>query len=145
MAADYIVGRSNNCEQRVQRLALSELAQRRVEIMAAIYSVSPERVDVTISGRLGYNTWRVLRDARIAALEHQLPLHLDISACHGGDMGGLGALMIAQHQLGKISIDGCDEYFSTWFNSIGVCNRCHTRKSSCSACANDVAKGELVA
>jgi hypothetical protein len=113
--------------------------------MVAIYSVSPERVDVTISGRLGYSTWRVLRDARIAALERQLPLHLDISACHGGDMGGLGALMIAQHQLGKISIDGCDEYFSTWFNNIGVCNRCHTRKASCSTLGKDVGPQEMVA
>ena len=113
--------------------------------MSAIYSVSPERVDVSISGRLGYNTWRVLRDARVAALEHQLPLHLDITACHGGDMGGLGALMIAQHQLGKIAIDGCDEDFSTWFNSVGVCNRCCSRKASCSTLGKDLGQQEMVA
>lgn len=101
--------------------------------MGAIYSVSPEGVNITIIGRLGYSTWRVLRDARIAALERQLPLHLDISACHGGDMGGLGALMIAQHQLGKVSIVGCDKYFSSWFNSIGVCQRCCTREPGCPA------------
>lgn len=102
--------------------------------MSAIYSVSPEAVNVTIIGRLGYNTWRVLRDARIAALERQLPLHLDISACHGGDMGGLGALMIAQHQLGRVSIVGCDKYFSSWFNSIGVCQRCCARDLACPPC-----------
>jgi hypothetical protein len=105
--------------------------------MSAIYSVSPETVSVTVTGRLGYSTWRVLRDARIAALERQLPLHLDISCCHGGDMGGLGALMIAQHQLGKISIVGCDEYFSAWFNSIGVCERCCTRGPGCAICPQD--------
>lgn len=113
--------------------------------MAAIYSVSPERVDVTISGRLGYSTWRVLRDARIAAVEHQLPLHLDITTCHGGDMGGLGALMIAQRQLGEIHVNGCDEYFSTWFNSIGVCNRCCSRKACRPDCGKDAARRELVA
>ncbi len=113
--------------------------------MTAIYSVSPESVNVTISGRLAYSTWRVLRDARIAALDHRLPLHLDISACHGGDMGGLGALMIAQHQLGKIFIEGCDEYFSTWFNNIGVCNRCCARDSACSTCGKRTDKDKLVA
>lgn len=92
--------------------------------MGAIYSVTQERVNVTIRGSLEYNTWRVLRDARIAALERRLPLHLDVTSCHGGDMGGLGALMIAQHQLGEISIEGCNSDFSTWFASIGVCARC---------------------
>jgi hypothetical protein len=103
--------------------------------MSAIYSVSPERVEVTITGRLGYHTWRVLRDARKEALERCLPLHLDVSACHGGDMGGLGALMIAQHQLGKISIVGCDEYFSAWFSSIGVCERCCAADPASSGCS----------
>ena len=110
--------------------------------MSAIYSVSPKDVTVTITGRLGYNTWRVLRDARIAAIERQLPLHLDISACRGGDMGGLGALMIAQYQLGKISIVGCDKNFSSWFGSIGVCDRCCTRDG---ACANARARAEAEA
>jgi hypothetical protein len=109
--------------------------------MSAIYSVSPEAVNVTIIGRLGYSTWRVLRDARIAALERQLPLHLDIGGCHGGDMGGLGALMIAQHQLGRISIVGCDKYFSAWFNSIGVCERCCSRDPSCSALRQNTTPG----
>lgn len=107
--------------------------------MSAIYSVSPEAVKVTVTGRLGYTTWRVLRDARIAALERQLPLHLDVSACHGGDMGGLGALMIAQHQLGKIAIVGCDEHFSRWFKSIGVCERCCARDPACLAAARGIA------
>jgi hypothetical protein len=99
--------------------------------MSAIYSVSPDKVNVTISDSLGYGTWKILRDARIAALEHRLPLHLDISACHGGDMGGLGALVIAQHQLGEISVHGCNEHFSGWFSNIGVCQRCASRESSC--------------
>jgi hypothetical protein len=108
--------------------------------MGAIYSVTPDRVNVTIRGSLGYGTWRVLRDARIAAIEKRLPLHLDISACHGGDMGGLGALMIAQHQLGEISIDGCDADFSNWFGSIGVCERCGSHRQ-CVSCTSRLLEG----
>jgi len=113
--------------------------------MSAIYSVSPERVNVTINGRLGYGTWRVLRDARIAAIEQHLPLHLDIKGCHGGDMGGLGALMIAQHQLGQIDIDGCDENFATWFRSIGVCGRCVAQAASCPCAGQRRESEELIA
>ena len=39
-------------------------------------------------------------------------------------MGGLGALMIAQHQLGKVEISGCGDDFANWFDKIGVCDRC---------------------
>jgi hypothetical protein len=92
--------------------------------MSATYVVLPDRIAVTIRGRLNYESWRVMRDARICALERQLPLSLDISHCNGGDMGGLGALMIAQHQLGKVSICGCDSDFASWFDKIGVCQRC---------------------
>jgi hypothetical protein len=113
--------------------------------MGAIYSVSLDRVNVTIRGRLAYGTWRALRDARIAALERGLPLYVDISACHGGDMGGLGALMIAQHQLGMICINGCDEHFSTWFSNIGICSRCQARDSTCSTWGKGADKNELVA
>lgn len=111
--------------------------------MGAMYSVSPERVNVVINGRLGYGTWRVLRDARLAALERQLPMHLDITGCHGGDMGGLGALMIAQHQLGAIDIDGCDENFAIWFRSIGVCARCGARKASCPCAGQQCESAEV--
>lgn len=92
--------------------------------MSATYVVLPDRVAVTVRGRLNYDSWRVMRDARICALDRQLPLSLDISHCNGGDMGGLGALMIAQHQLGKVSICGCDDDFANWFDKIGVCQRC---------------------
>jgi hypothetical protein len=68
-------------------------------------------------------------------LEKRLPLSLDISRCRGGDMGGLGALMIAQHQLGKLTITGCDQEFSTWFNKIGVCHRCDSRPDEASPCS----------
>jgi hypothetical protein len=98
--------------------------------MSAVLAVQPDKVTVTICGRLGYETWRVLRDARVMALEKRLPLCLDIKHCRGGDMGGLGALMIAQHQLGKITIEGCDDDFALWFNKIGVCDRCHTLTSA---------------
>ena len=92
--------------------------------MSARMSVSLDRVSVMIRARLDYECWRVLREARISALDRGLPLHLDIEGCRGGDMGGLGSLLIAQHQLGKIAIDGCNQDFATWFNSIGVCARC---------------------
>jgi hypothetical protein len=58
-------------------------------------------------------------------------------------MGGLGALMIAQHQLGEISIDGCGDNFATWFRSIGVCNRCCGRDPNCSAKAGNRDDAEL--
>ena len=93
--------------------------------MSAAFVVLPDRVAVTIRGRLGYETWRVMRDARVLALEKNLPLTLDISRCRGGDMGGLGALMIAQHQLGAVDITGCNRDFALWFDKVGVCQRCH--------------------
>jgi hypothetical protein len=111
--------------------------------MSAVFAVFPDKVAVTIRGRLGYDTWRVLRDARVTALDKQLPLCLDIKHCRGGDMGGLGALMIAQHQLGKITIEGCDRDFALWFDKIGVCERCHT-SSAANSCRTAVEK-ELVA
>ena len=110
--------------------------------MSAHFAVMPDKVTVTVRGRLGYETWRVMRDARIAALEHQLPLYLDISHCRGGDMGGLGALMIAQHQLGKIAIEGCDREFAMWFDKIGVCDRCHTAQQRPN-CRFEAAEAEL--
>lgn len=95
--------------------------------MSARMSVSPDKVSVMISDRLGYDCWQVLREARITALDRRLPLHLDIRGCQGGDMGGLGSLLIAQHQLGKIAIGGCNQDFAAWFGSIGVCQRCTQR------------------
>jgi hypothetical protein len=111
--------------------------------MSAVYAVLPDKVAVTICGRLGYETWRVLRDARVMALEKRLPLCLDISRCRGGDMGGLGALMIAQHQLGKIAIEGCDRDFARWFSKIGVCERCH-RSAAANPCREAVEEELIV-
>ena len=102
--------------------------------MSATYVVLPDRIAVSIQGRLDYDSWRVMRDARLAALERKLPLSLDISRCRGGDMGGLGALMIAQHQLGAVSICGCDSNFALWFDKIGVCQRCSRRGESGASC-----------
>jgi hypothetical protein len=111
--------------------------------MSAAYAELPDKVAVTIRGSLSHETWRVLRDARIIALEKHLPFCLDIRHCCGGDMGGLGALMIAQHQLGKITIEGCDRDFALWFGNIGVCDRCD-RSDSRNSCREAVAE-ELVA
>ena len=60
-------------------------------------------------------------------------------------MGGLGALMIAQHQLGEISIDGCDQNFASWFSSIGVCNRCCGGDSNCAGRAGNSNGAQLTA
>ena len=92
--------------------------------MAASFVILPDRVAVSVRGRLNFDSWRVMRDARIIALERQLPLSIDVTGCIGGDMGGLGALMIAQHQLGKVEINGCGDDFANWFDKIGVCARC---------------------
>ncbi len=95
--------------------------------MSARISVSPDRVSVSILGRLSYDCWEVMRDARLIARERHLPLYLNFEDCRGGDMGGLGALLLAQDDLGEATLGGCNDDFVRWFNSIGVCGHCGGR------------------
>lgn len=106
--------------------------------MSARFVVSSDKVSVSIIGRLGYDCWEVMRDARLIAHEQHLPLHLDCDCCQGGDMGGLGALLLAQHELGETTHTGCNNEFVRWFSSIGVCSHCGAKHS----CARRAALAE---
>jgi len=92
--------------------------------MVARLAVSTDRVTVSIRYRLGYDCWEVMREARHIAQDRHLALHLEFDDCVGGDMGGLGALLLVQHYLGQVNIVGCNHQFVRWFNSIGVCAHC---------------------
>lgn len=92
--------------------------------MSARIVVSSDKVSVSIIGRLGFDCWEVMRDARVIARERNLPLHLSFDGCRGGDMGGLGSLLLAQHELGETTHEGCNDEFVRWFSSIGVCDHC---------------------
>lgn len=103
-------------------------------IMSASYSITREGVTVTTHGRLGFDSWQSLRDARVMAVSKQLPLKVDFNDCQGLELAGLGSLLIAQHVLGSVAITGCNEQMARWFGVIGVCEHCTTRSSSLSGC-----------
>lgn len=99
--------------------------------MSALLTKTESCVSVRIDGKLGYEVWQTLRDARNAALEANLPLRLDIQGCHRADMGGIGAVMIAQEKLAAVELCGCSGKFSECFRAFGICGHCATDKSSC--------------
>lgn len=102
--------------------------------MSATWSISEQGVRVSIQGKLGFEAWRLLRDARVAALERRLPMAVDFHGCESMDMGGLGSLLIAQLQLGSVAIAGCTERSARWFDEVGVCERCGTPSTSLPGC-----------
>ena len=99
--------------------------------MSAQLTKSETCVSVRIDGKLGYEIWQTLRDARNAALEANLPLRLDIQGCHRADMGGIGAVMIAQEKLVTVEFHGCSEKFSECFKAFGICEHCASKNSAC--------------
>jgi hypothetical protein len=99
--------------------------------MSAELTMNETCVSVRIEGKLGYEVWQTLRDARNAALEANLPLRLDIQGCRRADMGGIGAVMIAQEKLATVEFHGCSEKFSECFKAFGICGHCASKNSSC--------------
>jgi ABC-type transporter Mla MlaB component len=99
--------------------------------MSAELTKNETCVSVRIAGKLGYEVWQTLRDARNAALEANLPLRLDIQGCHRADMGGIGAVMIAQEKLATVEFSGCSERFAECFRAFGICGHCGSKHSTC--------------
>lgn len=97
--------------------------------MSATFTVGPDRVSVQIQGELGYGIWQILRQARDAAERASLPLHLDISRCSGGDMAGIGAVMLVQDHVSNVEMEGCHALFIECFREFGICEHCSTRNT----------------
>ena len=92
--------------------------------MSAKLSLADDMISVDIQGKLGYDCWRVLRQAREQALVRKLPLHINVACCDGGEMGGLGSLLMAREALGELTLEGCCLQFQRWFDGIGLCRYC---------------------
>lgn len=102
--------------------------------MTATLSRNADCVAVRIDGKLGYDVWKILRDAREAARHAQLPLWLDVRSCSQIDMAGIGAVMVAQERLSCVELRGCQERFVKYFQAFGICDHCSTTTASAAAC-----------
>jgi hypothetical protein len=100
--------------------------------MGARMTINPDNVTVIISSKLSYTVWETLRDARNAALSARLPLRIEVTCCMSADMGGIGAIMIAQEKLADVEICGCSPLFAECFRAFGVCDHCRQSGASCS-------------
>jgi hypothetical protein len=94
--------------------------------MSATVSDRPDHVAVQIQGKLGYDIWTTLRDARNAAKAANVPLHFTMNACDEIDMAGIGALLVAQDRLPHVELSGCPRQFIKYFDAFGVCRKCDT-------------------
>jgi hypothetical protein len=92
--------------------------------MGAVLTKQTDCVSVRIDGKLSYVVWQTLRDARNLALAENLPLRIDVKNCRHADMGGIGAVMIAQEKLAKIELSGCSTLFAECFRAFGICENC---------------------
>lgn len=99
--------------------------------MGARLTKSNTCITVQVDCTLGYEVWKTLRDGRNAALVANLPLKLDITGCQHADMGGIGAVMIAQEKLATLEFSGCSEKFSECFRAFGICAHCASRNIAC--------------
>jgi ABC-type transporter Mla MlaB component len=82
------------------------------------------RVLLKVQGAVDVQVWRAIRDAREAALEKKLPLHVDLGACTHMDCGGFGALLLAADRLGQLAITGCGEGQAAHLKVLRVCAAC---------------------
>lgn len=98
--------------------------------MSATFTSHRDHVSVQIDGNLGYDVWRILRDARNAALAAKLPLRLEIDKCATVDMAGIGTLLIAQERLPHVELSGCPQRFIESFRVLGVCEHCATTRAT---------------
>lgn len=98
--------------------------------MSATFTSHRDHVSVQIDGNLGYDVWRILRDARNAALAAKLPLRLEIGNCDRVDMAGIGTLLIAQERLPHVELSGCPQRFVESFRVLGICKNCSATRAS---------------
>jgi anti-anti-sigma regulatory factor len=82
------------------------------------------RVLLKVQGAVDFQVWRAVREAREAALEKKLPLHVDLAACTHMDCGGFGALLLAADRLGQLAVTGCSESHAAHLKVLRVCAAC---------------------
>lgn len=92
--------------------------------MSSSLAIRSDEVKVSVCGSLGYDTWRTLRSGRELALSRSLPLSIDISCCHQGEIAGIGSVLLAIGKLKAIQVDGCHGILQTCFASFGICKGC---------------------
>ena len=94
--------------------------------MTATYSSCQDHVAVRIEGKLDYDVWTTLRDARNAAKAANLPLQFEMRSCEEIDMAGIGAVLVAQDRLAHVELTGCPSKFIKYLDAFGVCAKCDT-------------------
>lgn len=95
-------------------------------------SVSGAEVQVSVQGKLGFDCWRALVEARQLAADRHLPLRVEVARCEEADMAGIGSLLIAIAKLGSIEMAGCTERSRDWFHNFGICRGCTAFGKTCS-------------
>jgi hypothetical protein len=100
-------------------------------LMGAQMTIDQNLVTVRIYSNLTYKVWEILRDARNAALAANLPLRIEVDTCIKADMGGIGAILIAQEKLSDVEICGCSPLFAKCFKAFGVCDHCTHHGTPC--------------
>lgn len=113
--------------------------------MGATITRHADRIAVQIEGSLGYGIWQTLRDARDAAQASELPLCLDVAACDHADLGGMGAVMIAQERLADVALSGCSSRFAAYFEAFGICAHCTTQTVPATCSRSTARSGETSA
>lgn len=108
--------------------------------MTATMARHPDRISVRIEGTLGYDAWQTMRSARCAADAASLPLWLDLTACERFELGGMGAVLLAQERLETVRLHDCPPHLTKLLEMCGVCRQCSSRTEKGGACAAGAAK-----
>jgi anti-anti-sigma regulatory factor len=109
---------------------------------AVTLSIEQGRVLLNVQGAVDFQVWRAIRDAREAALENKVPLHIDLGACTHMDCGGFGALLLAADRLGEIVIKGCGDRHAAYLNVLRVCEVC--KGDSAAHCSKNAGPTKLL-
>ena len=98
---------------------------------ASALSVTADHVNLSVHGKLGFDSWRAICAAREMAMARQVPLRVEIGACDAADLAGIGSLLIAIDKLGSIEMAGCNERSRNWFSHLGICRGCAAATAAC--------------